>query len=246
MFKYIFLGIVQGLTEFFPVSSSGHLVILKKLFGLKGDALAVAVVLHLGTTLSLLVFFFKDILQLLREIKLALSVLVVTLITGVIGVWGKDFFAGLFQSVQAVGIALMATGTILLLTKKFPASQRERINFKDAVSLGVAQGLAIVPGISRSGITISTLLFRKINRKICFRFSFLAAIPAILGAALLEARDVSLVLHPGLVAGFIFSFFSGLVALWSLRRIIEKAKLHYFGIYCMIVGILTLIFIPPS
>lgn len=243
MLKYIFLGIVQGLTEFFPVSSSGHLVILQKLLAMSPDTVAVAVVLHLGTCLSLLVFFFKDILKLLRDIKQILLILVVTLITGAIGVTGKHFFQGLFQSTQAVGIALLITGIILLLIKKFQSGERKTVKLKDAVILGATQGLAIAPGISRSGITISTLLFRKFERRTSFNFSFLAAIPAIFGAALLEAKDISLAINPGLLAGAIFSFIFGLAALWLLRRLMLRAKLHYFAVYCMIVGILTLIFL---
>ncbi|MFA4889140.1 MAG: undecaprenyl-diphosphate phosphatase [Candidatus Omnitrophota bacterium] len=243
MYKYIFLGIVQGLTEFFPVSSSGHLVILQKLFGMSGNEVAVAVVLHLGTCLSLLVFFFRDILKLLRDIKSVIFIILVTLITGIIGVSGKHFFEGLFQSTKAVAIALLITGVVLLLTKKFQSGKREKINLKDAIILGITQGLAIAPGISRSGITIATLLFRKIERETCFRFSFLAAIPAIFGAALLEAEDVRLAINPGLIIGSIFSFASGLLALWLLQRLMQKARLHYFGVYCMIIAILTLLFV---
>ena len=245
MFKYIFLGVVQGLTEFLPVSSSGHLVIGQKLLGMQGEEIALSVILHLGTVLALLIFFSKDILKLLRYIKSIALIALVTLITGIIGISGKDFFESLFTSPKAVGAALLVTGIILILTK-LAKPAREKVNFKDACILGVTQGIAIIPGISRSGMTISTLLFRKLDAQTCFKFSFLASVPAVLGAALLEARSVGFALQGNTVnflAGFIFSVLSGLMALIFLRATLKKAKFYYFGFYCVIIGILTLLFI---
>lgn len=246
MLNYIILGIIQGLTEFFPVSSSAHLVIAGKLMGLGSQGLGLAVILHLGTALALVTFFFKDILRLINEFNTILLILVVTAITGVIGIAGKDFFEGIFSSVRLVACALFATGAILIVTKKFMGSRRQDLNFKDALILGFAQAVAIIPGISRSGITVSTLLFRKIERKSAFRFSFLASIPAVLGAAILEAKEINSCLRinpPHIAAGFVFSFLSGIFALWALERIIKNAKLHYFGYYCIIIAALTLLYI---
>jgi len=246
MLKYAFLGIIQGLTEFFPVSSSGHLVIAQKAIGFQGNVVAVSVILHLGTCLALLVFFFKDILKLFWDMKSLFFVAVVTLITGAIGLGGKDFFEGLFSSVRSVQLALIVTGLILILTKRFENAKRADLNIKDALILGLTQGLAIIPGISRSGITISTLLFRKIDRDTAFKFSFLASIPAILGAALLEAKDIGSVFASGkiyLAVGFGCSFISGLFALWALKAILHNAKFHYFGYYCIITGVVTLLFL---
>jgi undecaprenyl-diphosphatase len=124
--------------------------------------------------------------------------------------------------------------------------ERKPIKFKDAVILGLTQGLAIAPGVSRSGITISTLLFRGFDRELSFNFSFLAAIPAICAAGLLEAREINFALKGnfnGFLVGFIFSFIVGLFALWFLKRIMQQAKLYYFGYYCLIVGALTLFFL---
>jgi len=246
MLKYIILGIVQGLTEFFPVSSSGHLVIAQKLLGMRGEEVGVSVIMHLGTVLSLIVFFWKDILKLWRDKETLWLVLTVTFITGIIGLGGKDFFESLFSSAAVVALALFITGTILILTKKFGRGKREKIGIKDALILGFTQGLAIIPGLSRSGITISTLLFRGINPKISFNFSFLASIPAVLGAALLEAKEINLVFKgdsKSLVAGFIFSFLTGLLALGLLKKILQRAKFHYFGYYCILVALITLLFI---
>ncbi len=247
MIKYIILGIIQGVTEFFPVSSSGHLVIMQKLLGLSGNEVALSVVLHLGTCAALLVFFARDILGLLRSIKLLALVITVTIITGIIGLSGKDFFEQLFVSTRAVAISLIITGIILILTKKFSGYARKDLNLKDAAVLGIVQGIAIIPGISRSGITISTLLFRKIDRQTSFKFSFLASIPAVCGAALLEAGHITKALKVvpagSFLAGFMASFATGILALWLLKIILNKAKLYYFGYYCIIVAILTLIYI---
>lgn len=246
MIKYIILGIIQGLTEFLPVSSSGHLVIAQKLLGMSGEEIAISVVLHLGTLFAVVAFFRKDILKLLRDIKLISLILLVTLITGTIGLLGKDFFESLFSSAKAVGFSFAFTGIVLLLTRKFMDAKRDKVGLRDAIILGFAQALAIIPGISRSGITISTLLFRKIDKQTCFKFSFLVSIPIILGATLLEARKVDLALRSdfiNLVTGFIVSLFAGLLALWILKLVITRAKFYYFGYYCIALAILTMVFI---
>jgi len=242
MLKYILLGFIQGVTEFLPVSSSGHLVILQRVLGVGGEEIALSVILHLGTLFAVIIFFFKDILKLLGNIKSLLLIAIVTIITGTIGIVGKDFFEGLFSSLKPVVLALVVTGIILLLTKRFMDAKRNSLNIKDAFFLGLAQGLAIIPGISRSGITISTLLFRKIDRETSFKFSFLASIPVILGAALLEAKKIDFALQFNLLnfaAGFMSSFLTGLFALWVLKLVLQKAKLHYFGYYCIVVAIAT-------
>ena len=246
MLKYITLGVVQGLTEFFPVSSSGHLIIMQKLFGITEGGLVLPVVLHLGTSLALVVFFFQDILEVFRNLKLLSFIIIATIITGIIGISGRDFFAGLFMLPRVVAMAWIFTGMILILTRKFMDGKRNTVGMKDALIFGLMQGLAIIPGISRSGITLSALLFRRIDREASFRFSFLASIPVVFGAALLEAKDIGLACKINLgnfAVGFIFSFFSGIVALGMLKIILRKAKLHYFGYYCIFVAIITLLFI---
>jgi len=246
MLDYIILGIIQGVTEFLPVSSSAHIIFAQHILGVVQQGVAVPLVLHLGTASALLVFFFKDIIRLLREPKWLGLILIVTVITGIIGMAGKDFFESLFTSVRPAAIALFATGIILIMTKKFMDAKRSELNVKDALILGITQGLAIIPGISRSGITMTTLLFRKLDRETSFRFSFLASIPAILGAALLEAGDINTVVHQEaghLVIGFIVSFLVGLFALYILRVVvIQKGKLYYFGYYCLSIAIIALIF----
>jgi len=246
MLKYILLGVIQGVTEFLPVSSSGHLVVMQKLLGINGNIIAVPVVLHLGTGLSLVVFFFKDIIRLLRDIKSLSLIIVVSVITGIIGIGGKDFFESLFSSVKSVAIALIFTGIILILTKKFKHGQREEVNFKDALALGFTQGMAIIPGISRSGITVSTLLFRKLDREVSFRFSFLASLPAIFGATLLEAKEIGCALQlnlTDLAVGFLASFLAGLLSLWVLRLFLRQNKFYYFGYYCIFIALTIFLFV---
>lgn len=246
MLKYIILGIIQGLTEFLPVSSSGHLVIMQKVLGITGEEITLSIVLHLGTILALIIFFLGEILNLLRNIRWLLLIITVTIITGIIGVGGKVFFETLFKSPKLVAIALILTGIILIMTRKFMTAKRNNVSFKDAFILGIAQGIAIIPGISRSGITISVLLFRKIDKETSFRFSFLASIPAILGATILEAKNIGFALNlefTNFFVGFISSFLTGLLSLWLLKIILKKAKLYYFGYYCILVAIITLLFI---
>jgi undecaprenyl-diphosphatase len=246
MLKYIILGIIQGITEFLPVSSSGHLVIIQKLIGVTEQAVAVSIVLHLGTSLALVIFFFKDILNLLRNTRLLSYIIIVTLVTGIIGISGKGFFEKLFNSPRLVAVALIFTGIILILTRKFMEKKRSALNIKDALILGLTQGFAIIPGISRSGITISMLLFRGLDRETSFKFAFLVSIPAVFGAAILEAKEIGLACNPGsgnLIIGFIFSLLTGLLSLRILKIILGKAKLYYFGYYCIIIAVITLLFI---
>lgn len=245
MLQYIVLGIIQGITEFLPVSSSGHLVVMQKILGLSSNELALSVILHLGTTLSVAVFFFQDIVKALRNLKLLSLITIVTLITAVIGLSAKDFFESLFSSVYHVGLALIFTGAVLLLTKRFKATKNS-LSIKDACVLGFAQALAIIPGVSRSGVTISTLLFRRIDPEVSFKFSFLISIPAVLGAALIEAKKINFAFQGetiNFIAGFVFSFLTGILALAILKRILLKARLFYFGYYCFAIAAIILIFL---
>ena len=246
MLNYILLGIIQGLTEFFPVSSSGHLVIAQHLLGLTQNGLALSVVLHLGTVFALLVFFFRDLLELLSNLRLLLLLLVVTVITAIIGLSGKSFFESLFSSTTAVAVALVVTGITLIFTKRFMQGKRDSLGLTDAFILGLTQSIAIIPGISRSGITISTLLFRGIEREKSMRISFLAGIPVIFAAALLESRKIDFALKTewrGMLLGFLASFVFGIIALKILKLILQKARLYYFGYYCIFIAVVVLLFI---
>ena len=248
MLNYIFLGIIQGLTEFLPVSSSGHLVLLQHVLDIKEQQLLNVIVLHLGTVFSLIVFLFRDILKAIRDLRLMFNIFIVTIITGLIAILGQDYFESVFSSVKMVSISLLITGIVLALTKRFQKNNRDikQVNLKDALILGFTQAIAIIPGISRSGITISSLLFRKIDKGSAFKFSFLASIPAVVGAFILKARELNLdfsLISPMLFIGFISAFISGLLALYLLRIALNKAKLFYFGYYCILISILSWIFL---
>ena len=239
--QYIFLGIVQGLTEFLPLSSSAHLVIFQDLLDVQENRILLGIILHLGTLAALVVFLFKDIMRLLNK-KVLLYIFLATALTAIIVILGQDFFEALFRSAKRLSLPLFATGLILLCTRRFIHGRRGFTDLKvmDAVWLGLVQGLAVIPGLSRSGITISALLFCNVERETAFKFSFLAAIPAILGALFFKLNDFSH-LSPFefkyMLFGFFASFFSGLLALRILLTVIRKARLHLFGYYCLILAL---------
>lgn len=242
LIKYIFLGIVQGLTEFLPVSSSAHLVIFQERLAIQENQLLLGIVLHLGTLLALIVFLFKDIKRLLT-IKIIFYIFLATALTAAIALIGKDFFEGMFLSSKAVTLPLFITGVILLCTKKFSQGKRKfsNLKFTDALWLGLVQGLSVIPGLSRSGLTISTLLFRNVERETAFKFSFLASILAILGALIFKLNkfsQLSLLEFRYMTFGFFAAFLSGLIALKILLSVIRKAQLHLFGYYCLILALI--------
>ncbi|MCM8770256.1 MAG: undecaprenyl-diphosphate phosphatase [Candidatus Omnitrophica bacterium] len=247
MLKCIILGLVQGLTEFLPISSSGHLVILGNIFGLQGSELFITVFLHLATALALVVFFIKDIFRAMRDIRLLMLILTVTLITGLIAISAKDFFESFFSNPKSVAVFLFITGVILISTMAMRAGKRDikKLKFMDALILGVTQGLAIIPGISRSGTTLSLLLFRNLDYEAAFKFSFLAAIPAIVGAAILEFKNFPAIKinKIDLSVAFMISFVTGLFSLFILKKIMIKRKFYLFGYYCIAIAVITFIFL---
>ena len=251
--KYLLLGIIQGLTEFLPVSSSGHLVIFQSLFDLP-HSIAFDVVVHLATALAVIVYFWRDILEILnpkseiRTKKLLLYLIIGTIFTGILGLTFKDFFESLFSSVFAVGWFLLLTGLIIVLAEWIGKGKRklEEMNCWDAVLIGLAQGCAIAPGLSRSGTTISASLARNLDRNLAARFSFLLSVPAILGAglvqsqAIINAGTIGIGIWP-LVLGFIAAFISGWAAIKIFMNIIQKMSIRGFAYYCFGIGIFILI-----
>ena len=230
------------MTEFLPVSSSAHLVIFQDLLQIRENQLLLNIVLHLGTLAALIVFLFKDIKRLLKT-KVLLYIFLATALTVAVvilgeKILGEDFFESMFFSVRKLALPLFITGLILLATKKFAKGRRLLPDLKitDALWLGIAQGLSVIPGLSRSGVTISTLLFRNVERETAFKFSFLASILAILGALFFELKDFSSVApceFRCMLFGFSAAFLSGLLALKILLTVIRRARLHLFGYYCL-------------
>jgi len=230
--KYVLLGVIQGLTEFLPVSSSGHLVILQSLLNVP-HSIAFDTVVHLATALAVIVFFRRDIVELLTtKRKMLWLILVAGVFTAVLGLGFKDYFESLFSSVTAVGFFLILTGVIIMVGEKLGEGKRElrEMNIWDAVIIGLAQGFAIAPGLSRSGTTISAALGRNLNRNLAARFSFLLAAPTILGAGLIQSKEIFKAGTVGigfgpLVLGFIAAFISGLLAIKVFMEIIRRTSL---------------------
>ncbi|MFH1847668.1 MAG: undecaprenyl-diphosphate phosphatase [Candidatus Omnitrophota bacterium] len=243
LLQYIVLGIVQGLTEYLPISSSAHLVITQGFFNITGpEAVFLDITLHLGTLFAVLVFLFKDILKIANDKRILSFIAVSTFITALIGFSGQIIIERMFSSMKLVTACLFITGIILLATKNRVSGTRKEsdIGIKDAALFGITQGLAIMPGISRSGITVSTLLFRNVDREAAFRLSFMASIPVIALAFLFKLKDAHQAADIGalgLIAGFVASFITGILALKILFYMLKQAKFHWFGYYCIAVAL---------
>jgi undecaprenyl-diphosphatase len=248
-FQAIILGAIQGLTEFLPISSSGHLVLGQAILHIDQPGNEFEILVHLGTLFSVLVVFFDDIRSILFSLntkitqKLLTFLVIGTLPAIIVGLGFKDFFESFFENLSSVAIALMFTGLVLLSSFYIKRRDKEH-SLVTAIFIGCAQAIAIIPGISRSGMTISAALFLGLSAKEAARFSFLLAIPAISGAGLLTALETggsfSLSLNVAL-AGFMSSFFIGVMALRWLLGWLEQGKFYYFGIYCFIIGIITIV-----
>ena len=247
LWKAIFLGVVQGITEFLPVSSSAHLVIFQQFLNLGHDGaflMAFDVALHFGTLAALVTVFLPDLKWILKESagrRIGLYVILATIPAALVGFLLKNFFETLFGDTISASFFLILTGWILWWTQKAkPASlDLESMTPKEALGIGFAQAVAILPGISRSGSTIAAGILLKLKPEAAVRFSFLMAIPAIGGAALVEfhkfAAMNSSVLLP-LLAGVVVAFFSGLSAIRWMLKFIEGGKLYFFSWYCWIFG----------
>ncbi len=241
----IILAIIQGFAEFLPISSSGHIVVANALLNSDLDVADVNIFLHAGTLLSILVFYFRRILRLLGEDRRTIPLLIVgTIPVVVVGLLVKKFFMPILENVLLAGFMLIVTGVILIVAAKFrPGELRyQELGFKRSVLIGLSQAVAILPGISRSGSTISVGLGCGLSRADAATFSFLLAIPAIGGATTLEALDIyknaglaTPLSH--LLIGTFISFAVGLFALWWLIRWLQKGRLEYFAFWCMPLGL---------
>jgi undecaprenyl-diphosphatase len=239
------LGLVQGLTEFLPISSSGHLVLTQEVLGLHEPGAAIEIAVHLGTLLSVLVYYRADIVEIVRDVfrggptaRLGWMVVVGTIPAVLVGLFLKDHIEAIFDSPRWAAGGLLATGAFVLLT---PLARRRSGDpgFAYAVIVGCAQAIAILPGISRSGSTIGTAMFLGDDPVRAARFSFLLSIPAILGASVLLLADGGMSGGPGaamLVASGVVAFASGLAAIAFLIKLLGQGRLAWFGPYCLIVG----------
>ena len=265
----ILLGLVQGVTEFLPISSSGHLVLAEHLLGLPpSNDITFEVVVHLGTLMSVVVAFWPDITGLVgalvramshvprwghlyREdayLRLGVLIVIASVPAAIIGILFEDAVGEAFADPKLVAVMLIVTGLILFLTRLTRPVQGKEVRMGTAILIGFAQAFAILPGISRSGSTISTGMYTSIPPFEAARFSFLLSVPVIAGAAALKMIEL---LHHGIaveglepmIAGLVMSFLSGYVAIKVLLRIIGKGKFSLFSFYCLVIGILGVLFI---
>ena len=255
------LGMIQGLTEYLPVSSSGHLAIGSALFGIQGeDNLTFTIVVHIATVLSTLFILYKEVdwifrglfkFQMNDETKYVINILISMIPIGIVGLFFKDKVEEIFGSgLFIVGIMLLITAALLAFSSYAKPRTKEHISMKDAFIIGLAQACAVLPGLSRSGSTIATGLLLGNKKERLAQFSFLMVIPPILGEALLDgmkivkgaseaSSDVSLM---ALVVGFLSAFVFGCLACKWMINIVKKGKLLYFAVYCALVGLATLLF----
>lgn len=260
----LILGLIQGLTEYLPVSSSGHLTIASHFFGLNGEEnLTFTVAVHVATVLSTLVILWKEIVWILKglfkrdgkmnaEQRYALAIAVSMIPVGIVGVFFKDYVEEIFGSgLFIVGCCLLVTALLLIFSYYARPRQKENISLWDAFVIGLAQAAAVLPGLSRSGSTIATGLLLGNKKEKLAQFSFLMVIPPILGEALLDVMKAvkhgteaaTAGLSPtALIVGFVAAFASGCLACRWMIGIVRRGKLIYFGIYCAIVGLLLIIF----
>lgn len=288
LLESILMGIIQGVTEFLPVSSSGHLAIFKNLFGLQDTGLFFDVLLHVGTLIAVFIVFWKDIWELIvngigiiadaiknivyfisntvnkskkgyksKEYinivstpyrRFAMLVIVTTIPTGIMGIVFNDLIENASTALIIPGICLLMTGTLLLIADNTPDGKKNEntVTYKNAAVVGICQGFATLPGISRSGTTIAACLVSKMDRKFAVKYSFIMSIPVILGAALLEIKDLGSV---GISGGEVFNYIIGMavatvvgyICIKTMLAVVRNKKFKGFSIYCYIVGIIAII-----
>src|SRR4030043_227154 len=265
----IFLGVVQGLTEFLPISSSGHLILFQTFFGLKGPQVIFDIFFDMGTLVAVCIFFRSDLMGMIADtwrfsveifegrerftsinrrpnVMLSLWIITATIPTALIGLFFRSPLEALFGDVQRVGVMMICTGLILAVTIFISAgyARRRDVGLLSSLAVGGAQGLAIIPGISRSGTTIVCGMACGMERELSARFSFLLSLPAIIGAMILQLNFEGLRgsdIFP-LLLGLVTSAISGFFALKILMGAVRRGRLFYFAPYCWLVGLLIILF----
>tara|TARA_B100000579_G_C22790686_1_gene834317 strand:+ start:729 stop:1487 length:759 start_codon:yes stop_codon:yes gene_type:complete len=244
----IILGALQGLTEFLPVSSSGHLVLGQYLLSVKSPGNTLEILFHLGTLGSVIFVFSPDIINILLTIKkkstqkLLICIFVATIPSVIIGFTLRNKIEALFESVNSVGFALLFTGLVLILSSFFK-NKNSRYSLFSSIVIGFAQALAIIPGISRSGMTITISLLFGFSPRESAKFSFLLSIPVIAGAGVLGIQDIQsseMFSTDIIIVAILSSFFIGIIALKILLTLLELGKFYIFGIYCICLGVVSI------
>lgn len=261
----IIIGLVQGLTEFLPVSSSAHLIFTQQALGLSDVGLAFDVLLHVGTLVAVVAYFFSDIISMIKGFflslidlkdgkfmeevrrdpykKLAWLTIIATIPVGIVGVLFNDLVESLFTGITVPAFFLLITGCLLYVSQRMNSGgiDLSNITLKEALIMGCGQALAVMPGLSRSGTTIAAGLFSGLDKEFAAKFSFILSIPAILGAGVFQLKDLSggNVEIEACIAGFIVAVISGYLAISVLLKLIREKSLDIFAYYCWIVGIVV-------
>lgn len=271
IFQGIMLGLVQGLGEFLPISSSGHLALLQYFFNITGDkVLLFAVMLHIGTLISVFIMYWKDICALFVELiavikdvctgkgfninknetrKLGFLIIVATIPTGIIGIFFEKMFTKFYGSFVAIGLGLILTGTVLFVAEKMGGGRTKagKMKYRTSVFVGIMQGVAIAPGVSRSGSTLFGGLIAGLNREFAVKFAFLISIPSILGSAVLEfpkalSQGIDSSVWLPITLGMIVAAISGILAIKFMIKLVSQKRLSVFSFYTFILGSITLIY----
>lgn len=263
LIKFLFLGLIQGFTEPIPISSSGHLVLIRELFNLEITSLSFEILVHFGSLIAIMYVYRTDIKQLaINFMKYVVNrkhdykhdflfvsyLLIATFITGVIGLFVEDFISEQLTKPFFIGVALLITGFFLWIIRHSKGDRLEYdLTIRDALIIGLAQSIALIPGISRSGTTVVTALLLGLERKTALKFSFLLFIPVSLGITVLSIQDVLHELRTNelvipYVVAFLISIIATYIALKWFIHIIQTGKLHIFAFYCFIVGIAVILF----
>jgi len=252
IFEAIILGVLQGFTEFLPISSSGHLLLVQRLFGLEEGLLTFSVVVHIATFIPVLVVYYDRVKSLVRNPlqKMTLLLFLGTLPTVIAALVFSDFIDELFTG-NFLAWGFILTAVIMIITDKLKDGPKntDEITWKDAVAVGLMQAVAIIPGVSRSGATIFGGVVRGVERKSALHYSFLLSIPAIAGATVLELRhvfaghtDLDMIFTLPVAAGFLAAMVSGYLAIKLMLRIVAACRLRYFAYYLIVVSVLILLF----
>ena len=268
MLKYIFLAFIQGITEFLPVSSSGHLAFFQMVLGFDKPMIKFDTLLHVATVLAVIVFLRREISLICRDLvgagkkisagkkireiwagspnlKIFLLVIAAFIPTAVIGLLFHSLVENMFGSLNAIAVMFFITG-IVLFVSKFSRERKKEVSLIDALSIGFAQALAVIPGISRSGFTICAGLFRGLDRQLAAKFSFLLSIPTIFAAAVYEmiknpgAEEAVKISSSEMLISFLVAFLSGYLAVVVLYKIISRSRLHVFAYYCWLMSALSI------
>ncbi len=258
LIETLILAIIQGVTEWLPISSSGHLVVVQEYLLHEPPPLIFDVALHIGTLCVILAVFWRELISILKALvrldfkaeegKLGILIAVGSIPTALIGYFFHDILESFFYNVLVVGIALMVNGVFLFFSER--RGDGRRVDYSDSLLIGVAQGTAIIPGISRSGLTIATALLRKVEKRAAFTYSFLLSVPAVIGATILESARVlasdELVMGGldivTMLFGVVVSMIIGYISLKLLQKIVMSKRLHLFGYYCCLAGIVIILY----